>query len=272
MLRLISIEFFKLRYTRYFWALAGLFLVLLIAIPVGAHEFLDYLTDIGESPINIGIDANQIPLYDFIDLWQNLTWVYSSFSVFLGFIMLISIGNEFSYGTIKQNVIDGLSPTELFLSKLSFIGAMSLIATVAVFLIGLACGYLWSPVTEVAFIVKHLEFLPAYFFHLCAFQLLCLCVGLVVKRTGIALALLLFYIFPIEFIAVRVTEYGWKMPWLADLYPINALNNFIPNPFPKYILKETLTTVQFPELGIAVGYTVILGLLAFWLLAKRDLR
>jgi len=273
MLRLIAIEFFKLRYTRYFWILAGLFIVLLIAIPIGVHAFLDFLTAEGESPVgNLGIEANQLPVFDFVDLWQNLTWVYKNFSIFLGFIILISLGNEFSTGTIKQNVIDGMSPTELLLSKIYFIGVLSLITTLIVAGVGLVCGFFWSPVKEVSFIVRHLEFLPAYFLHLVLFQLFCLCIGLLIKRIGIALAMLMFYIYAIEPIITAILEYKYELPWLADLFPLRAFGNFIPNPFPKYLLKETITTVPLPELGIGLLYGAMFGYLAYRLMTKRDLR
>jgi ABC-2 type transport system permease protein len=273
MLRLLAIEFFKLRHTRFFWILAGLFGILLVAIPVGVHAFLDYLTAQGDTPLKqLGLDANQIPLFDFVDLWQNLTWTYTFFSIFLGFISLISLGNEYSYGTLRQNVIDGLSPGELLRSKLYFIATLSLVATLVVFLTGLVCGYLWSPVTDWDFVVKHLEFLPAYWLHLCLFQLFCLCIAMLIQRTGLTLALLMFYVYAIEPILTLYLEYEQKVPWLANLFPIRAMGKFIPNPFPKYLLNETITTVPLPQLGVGLVYLGLLLFLAHWLMTKRDLR
>lgn len=273
MRRLIAIEYFKLRHTRYFWVLAGLFIVTLIAIPVGVHAFLDYLTSIGDSPVKqLGIDANQLPLYDFVDLWQNLTWVYKNFSIFLGFIMLISLGNEYSYGTLRQNVIDGLSPQELLLSKVYFIALLSILAAVVVLIVGLVCGYMWSPVKEFSFVVKHLEFLPAYALHLFLFQLFTLCIAMWIKRTGLTLALLMFYVYAIEPIITAILEFRYHLKGLAGLFPLRAIGSFIPNPFPKYLFRETITTVPMLELGIALGYAILFGVLAYRLMVKRDVR
>ena len=104
MLRLLQIEFFKLRYTRFFWVLAGLFLVFLIAVPIAAKALLDYLASKGEIMPGGFFTAEEFPLFDFVDLWQNMTWFYKLFTLFLGFIIVISMSNEYSFGTIKQNI------------------------------------------------------------------------------------------------------------------------------------------------------------------------
>lgn len=87
MMRLLKIEFHKLRNTKYFWILASLFVMFMLAIPIASNFFLDYITEQGAE--FAGISANQIPLYDFVDIWQNLTFVYKMFSIFLGFIVVI---------------------------------------------------------------------------------------------------------------------------------------------------------------------------------------
>lgn len=271
MLRLLSIEFFKLKNTRFFWVLCGLFLVFLIAVPIASKALLNYLESIGETVFD-NINPGELPLFDFVDLWQNLTWVYKSFSIFLGFIMVISVCNEFSYGTIKQNIIDGMSRRELLTSKLIFIIVLSLIVTLLVLGIGLIMGFLWSPVKEYPFIVKHIEFIPAYFLQLVGFQLFCLVVSLLIKRSGIAIALLTFYVYMIEPIITAILRFRYEMVWLADLFPVRAIGNVIPFPFEKYILRQTQTSVELDDLGIYFGYLFLLLFLANWLMVKRDLR
>ena len=273
MRRLFAIEYFKMRNARYFWALVILFLLILIAIPVGARGILDYLISVSDGgPLQrIGLDPSQIPLFDFVDLWQNLTWTYTFFSLFLGFITIISIGNEFTYGTIKQNIIDGMSRQELFWSKVSMMVALSLGMSLAAFLIGLVMGLLYSPVTGAEFIFQHIEFIPAYGLHLLAFQLLCLWVALLIKRTGITLALLMFYVYVIESFASGLIRFKYDLEWVANLLPVRGIVNVVPNPFPKFILQETMTTVQIEGLGILLLYLFLFGYGSYRLLVKRDL-
>jgi ABC-2 type transport system permease protein len=271
MLRLLSIEYYKLRNTRYFWVLCALFLVFLLSVPIASKALLNYLESIGETVFD-GINPGELPLFDFVDIWQNLTWVYSSFSIFLGFIVVISLTNEYSYGTIKQNVIDGLSRREFLGTKLTFIVVMSLIVSLIAMLIGLIMGYLWSPVKEFAFVVKHIEFIPAYFLHLVGFQLLCLFVAMLIKRSGITIALLTFYVYVIEPIITSILRFQYDQELIANLFPVRAIGNIIPFPLAKYALRETQTSVEWDDLGILLFFIALLLFLIDRMIVKRDLR
>ena len=271
MLRLVQLEYLKLRHTKYFWVLLSFFLLFLLSVPIGSKYFLDYLGKIGEEITDSGIKANELPLFDFVDIWQNLTWVYSNFSILLGFIVVISVCNEFSYGTIKQNVIDGLSRKEFLWSKVGFIISVSAIASAGAMVVGLIMGLLWSPVQGLPFIMKNIAFIPAYFLHLVAFQMFCLIVALLVKRSGMVLATLIFYIYVIEPIINAIVRYKYEMDWLADLLPMKIIGNVIPFPFAKYALMETQSYVGTMDLAILV---IFLGLLSYFtvnIVTQRDL-
>lgn len=272
MIKLIDIEFFKLRNTRYFWVLSGLFVLFLIAVPIGVHAFLEWLTDKGENIADIPVKPNEIPIFDFVDIWQNMTWIYKYFSLFLGFIIVISVCNEFSYGTIKQNVIDGLSRKQLLGSKIGFIVAYSLVITLFATLILFIFGLFWSPVQGVSFVFENIEFMGGYFLHLVGFQLFCLTLALLIKRSGFVIALLTFYIYVVENIAANVVEYYYKLPDLASLFPMRAIGNIIPLPWEKYVLQESQNYIGLGDLMILLGYITILCGLSYWLVQKRDMK
>lgn len=271
MLRLINIEFFKLKNTRYFWVLGICFLFFLLAVPVGCKIFLDYLGGLGEEITDLGIRADQLPLFDFVDIWQNLTWVYKNFSVLLGFIIVISVCNEFSYGTVKQNVIDGLSRKEFLWTKISFIILISAAASLFALVVGLIMGFLWSPVQGLPFILKNIEFIPAYFLQLVGFQLFCLIISLLIKRSGFVLALLIFYIYILEPILSTVLTYKYELPFIADLLPLNAVGGLIHFPFKKYALMEVQTYVGASDVLVAVVYIAAFLWASHYLITKRDL-
>lgn len=271
MSRLFQIEFFKLRNARYFWILMVLFCIFLLTVPIGSKIFMDYLSSKGANIIS-GIDPGNLPLFDFVDIWQNLTYVYKSFSIFLGFILVISVSSEFSYGTVKQNIIDGLSPKEFLWTKLSYIISISFFFSIAAFIVGLIIGMMWSPVKEVSFIIKNIEFIPAYFLHLVGFQVMCLFVALLIKRSGITIAIMIFYLFIIEPIVGAILTYEYELGFIADFLPKAAIGNIIPNPFPKYILQETQTQVGLKDTLILIAYTALFYWGALRLVTKRDIR
>ncbi len=180
------------------------------------------------------------------------------------------MSNEYSYGMIKQNVIDGLSRTEFLLSKIYMIVVLSLIVSLVTLGIGLFMGFMHSSVTDMASILDHIEFIPAYFIHLVAFQLFCLVVALLIKRSGITIAFLFFYVLMIEPIMVLIMmKHG--MSGLAELLPVNAINNIIRFPFYKYAFRETLSTVSIVDLSVLLGYVALLIGVSYRLMTKRDL-
>ena len=271
MLRLLSIEYFKLKNSPFFWVLAGFFAIFLISVPIASKAFLNFVEAEGGNIVD-KFAPGELPIFDFVDIWQNLTFIYSFFSIFLGFITVISVCNEYNYGTIKQNVIDGLSRKEFLSSKLLFILATSAIFSVIVLIIGLVMGYLWSPVKEYEFVVKNIEFIPAYFLHLVAFQSFCMLVSILIKRSGIVIAVLTFYIYVLEPIVTGIIEFKYKYELVANLFPRRALTNIIPFPFAKYILRETQTYVGWDDLGILLVYLGLILFLSYRIMVKRDLR
>lgn len=72
------------------------------------------------------------------------------------------IGNEYSYKTIKQNLIDGMSKGEFLKSKVYTIAAFVGISTLLVFSISLILGGIYSDYNEFQIIFSELEYLLAY--------------------------------------------------------------------------------------------------------------
>lgn len=268
MRRLLSIEFFKLRNSRYFWILSGLFIILLMSIPYTARVIVNKITQ--QADVIEALGGLTLPFFDFVDVWQNLTFIFKFFSIFLGFITVISLSSEYTYGMMKQNVIDGLSRAEFLWSKVLMIIALSLAMTIVALMICLYMGYTYSPVIDWTFVIAHIEFIPAYFLHLVAFQLFCLVVTLMIKRSGITIAALFFYVLMIEpLIGAYMSHHG--MALVAEFLPVNAINNIIRFPFYKYAMRETQTTVGMMDLSILIGYIGLLATVAYRMMTRRDL-
>src|SRR5690349_23467372 len=134
MLHLLSIEFRKMYSYRTFWIVCGLYFLTIGFSTATGMEFLKWLSNtIGKFGQELNI--NRIPLYHFPDVWLNLVWWSGFFKVLLGIMTVISITNEYTYRTIRQNVIDGLSRWEFLLSKILTNFLLSLSSVVLVFLI-----------------------------------------------------------------------------------------------------------------------------------------
>ena len=61
-------------------------------------------------------------------------------NIVLGIIVIFVISNEYSFKTMRQNLIDGLNRNQLFVSKLLLISILTFLSTLVVYLSGLIAG------------------------------------------------------------------------------------------------------------------------------------
>lgn len=109
MLRLLSIEYFKLKHNRASKVLTVIYFVLLTSIAlVAAIKF-----DIGFIKFHLAEQG----IFNFPFIWHFNTYIASIFKFFLLIVIVSMISNEYSHRTLKQNLIDGLSKKEFILSK-----------------------------------------------------------------------------------------------------------------------------------------------------------
>ena len=266
MKRLLHIEWLKLKYHVPFWIFAGLHIFILLMIFMSARFFLDFLAGKGEMIDEI-VDPSKIPVFAFPDIWHNMTYVASFLVIIPAIYAIISVCNEISYGTLRQNVMNGLSRSEFMVSKFFLILLLSLSATVFILISGLVFGFVYSSDYGLMDVVKYSGFLPAYFLQVTMYLLIAFLLALLIKRTGLAMGLLILYTYIVEPIVV----FRIKTEWIKGLFPVEAINNLIRFPFGKYLLRETQDYVAMQDLCIGLGYIALFVFLIYLVLKKRDL-
>lgn len=267
-MRLLKIEFRKVLPSISFKVLAGMYLVALLIIGVGVRPFLLWLKNEMEG---FGFDP-AIPFYEFPDIWQNITSMAIWVKLLLGFSLIYSITNEFSYRTIRQNVIDGLSRKEFIISKLSLAGFLSLLSTLFLFLLGLITGLMYSNDVSWSLIFKNTYFLPAFALQLFTFLVFTLFIGTLIRKSIIAMGVLIFWTLIVENIALILVKRGNSdNTWIDYVLPVKAINQLIHIPFPKYFFEEVQEYIAWPELGMVLFYLLLFYLATVMLVLKRDL-
>lgn len=272
MIRLFTIEWLKLKNYRVFWVLFVLYFFGLLIACFGGMFLLQYIKNQGGD--FKGIDPTIIPLYDFPDVWHNMTYIATYFKLFLAFIVIISVTNEITYKTLRQNVIDGLSKREFLFSKLSLIVGLALLATVFLFITSWILGMFYSHARGGSAMFTGMEFLPAYFIEVCTFLSLAFLLSLLIKKAGFVIVLLFMYTLIFEPIVTTILEHYEKIPdflsALAPYFPIRALNNLIAIPFPKYVFAKIQDYVAAEHLLIVAAWLVLYNLFILLLLKKRN--
>lgn len=267
MIRLLKIEYKKIRGNRVFWILTGLYALLIILFFFGIQGVIDDLAEEAnkKSPIPLpGMSAYSMP-----EIWHNLTYVAGYFKIFLGVVVIILITNEYSYKTIRQNVITGFSRWDFISSKFLTIGVLSLAATILVFIIGVILGLMYTEDITAGKVFGKTEFLLAYFLEIYAFLMMSLFVGILVKRSGFAIGLLLLYYYIVEPIA------RYKLPdAVGDFFPKKAIGTLIDIPNTSIM---RLFGVEFQDYIspwdalLVIAYVLLFGYFSYLILKKRDL-
>ena len=273
MIRLFEIEWLKLKNYKVFWILIGMYFLGLIIVLSSGMFLMQFLKNKGAE--FQGIDPTIIPLYDFPDVWQNMTYIATFFKIILAFIVIISVTNEISYRTMRQNVIDGLSKWEFLKSKFVLILVLSAVATLFLFIEGIITGLIYSTVRYPGFIFSDLEFLAAYFLEVVTFLSLALLLSILLKRAGFAIVLIFMYTLIFEpILTINMLHNPWikdYVSWMAPFFPIRALNNLIQVPFQRYVFMEIQDFIAWRDVLIVIVWLAIYQLSIFKVLDKRDI-
>lgn len=267
MIRLLKIEYKKLANNKVFWILLGLYALILGIL------FFGIQTAINEMMIDAGkkapIPVSKITLYEFPHIWHNLTYLAGYLKIFLSIIVIIFITNEFSYRTIRQNIITGLSKWDFIFSKVLMIAVLSLAATLFLFIIGLILGFINTPEVQFSMIFDNMVFVFAYFLELFAFMLFALLLGILAKRSGFTIGLLLLYFYVIE----RFANYKLPDEW-GDFLPLQAIGNLIDIPNTELMKIFGVSFREFvsvQDVVVVSIYTALFIFFSHYTLKKRDI-
>ncbi len=281
MLRLLTIEFHKLKHNTaskvlsiiYFGLLTSIALIAAIKFDIGPIKF--HLAEAG--------------IFNFPYIWHFNTYVAAILKFFLLLVIVSMMANEYSYKTLKQNLIDGLSKKEFILSKFYTVIVFALASTVFVFVVSLILGLFYSDYNEFAIIISDLEYIAAFFIKLVGFFSFGLFLGILVKRSAFAVGAMVIWLI-IESMFKGYLFYSFKdadntsekVDSIMQFLPLEAMANLIKEPFSRLgavrsvanQVGETFTksyAVDFSTILIVSVWTFIFIYLSFALLKKRDL-
>ena len=272
MIRLFRLEWLKLKHYRPFWVMIVMYALCITVVCSGVMLFMAYLKSEG-ADFN-GIDPTIIPFYDYPDVWQNLTYLGSFFKVILAFIVIISIANETTFRTLRQNIIDGLSFDDFLKSKLIFIFSIALAATTLLGIIGIVTASIYSHVQGFAYIFQSTSFLFAYLLGIFTYLTFAMMLTLLIPKTGLVIVGLFMYTLVFEpllstFIQHYPKTYDWLKP-VPKYFPVMSIYYLIPIPFPRYVLMEIQDYVSLKETLIVVGWLVFNIATSYFLLRIKD--
>ena len=208
MLRLLTIELQKIRYNKSARAISIVYFVLITFIAlIASIEF-----SFGDFNFRVADQG----IFNFPFIWHFNGFMASLLKIFLAIVIVSMMANEYSYRTLKQNLIDGLSKKEFVLSKFLTVILFAAVSTVFLFVVSMILGLAFSDYKEIGIIFSDMDYVLAYFIKLVAFFSFCLFLGVLVKRSAFALGFLFIW-----FVVEKIV-YG-LMKWNSLKIPILQL-------------------------------------------------
>lgn len=280
MKRLLEIEFQKLWKNRASKILIITYFVLL--------SFIALLASVNFKIIGVEFRLADQGIFNFPYIWHVNTYVAAVLKFFLALVIVSMMANEYTYGTLKQNLIDGLSKEEFIKSKFLTVIVFAAASTLFIFIMSLILGYSFSSYTEASIVFSDLQYIGAYFLKLTAFFSFCLLAGILIKRSAFAIGFIfLWYIF--EGIILGLLKWNvfkndpetYRI--VSGFLPLESMSNLIKEPITRFeayraIENQVSGTVEakfygvhWYEVVIVLAWIAIFVTLSYNILKKRDL-
>lgn len=259
-------------------------------LTIAYFVILSFIALIASIKFNIGnfeLHIAEQGIFNFPYIWHFNTYIAAILKFFLAIVIVSMMANEYSYGTLKQNLIDGFSKKEFIQSKFITVLVFALASTFFVFILTLMLGLSFSSYNEIDIIFSDLEYILAYFLKLTAFFSFCLFLGILVKRSAFALGFLFVWNI-IEGIIIGVLK--WEVyantnryEYFTQFLPLESMSNLIKEPFTRLnVIKNIQVTiggeanlkdynVHWYSMLIVICWIVIFVLMSYKILKKRDL-
>ena len=229
-------------------------------------------------------------IFNFPYIWHFNTFMAGILKFFLLLVIVSMMANEYSYKTLKQNLIDGLSKKEFILSKFYTVIAFAAISTVFVFVVSLILGLIYSDFNEISIIFSDLEYLLAFFIKLVGFFSFGLFLGILIKRSAFAVAGMIVWLV-VESLFKGYLLWNYRhlkqesfthMNEIMQFFPLEAMGNLIREPFSRLGAVRSVAkqigeniavdhSVRYTDIIIVIFWTAVFIYLSYALLKKRDL-
>lgn len=273
--RLLRIEWNKMFYnkgTRIFLILYFILIAIMGAV----------LPNIKPNLNGIEVDFIKLGALEFPVIWHNIAWVVGFGKFFLAIIVINNISNEYSFGTFKQNTIDGLTKLEFFSSKLIMNILFAIASSLLVLFIVLGLGLNFSKEFN---LTNGIEFLAGFLVEIIAFISFAMFLAFLLKKSTFA-TLSIFVLFIIEsifrgseaFIRLKNNQINdEELTFITSYLPITSngkIIGFPPGSISQYMMNGKFFTeshVQWDHFGMNIFYTILFLGLSYLLIKKRDL-
>ncbi len=272
--KLFLIEWGKVLPYRVFQIL-GIIYIVSFLISIIFLPFLELKLSISEEADILDIKS----FYTFPIVWDSFAWIASKANLFLAIIVIFIVGNEFSFRTFRQHVVDGLSRNDLLSGKVLGIVTIALANTLLILLCGIIFGLIYSSAFDLYDVFSRIYLLGVYFLQAVAYMIFALFIAIWLRNKTLSIVVLAIYSLIIEpIVRLVLRKYVWVK--IGLFFPVRSITKLTPIPengllsFIKANAEISGITQSLPLYGgiiVVLLYVVIFYLLSKMILEKRDL-
>jgi ABC-2 type transport system permease protein len=259
MLNLLHIEYKKLIPYSTFWVIFGLFFLFTPIVFYGA----------GQIKIE-GFPIDFATMYNFPNVWNNITYVASLFNLLIGILLVILVCDEFSFKTFRQHVINGHSKADFIVSKILLMISFALICTTYLLVLGSLFGFLSG---GNGFFTEQIYFLLVYFIQALGYMSVGLIIAVLIRSSALSIIIFLCSILAESIIRALVPDF------IDQYFPMKIISNLTPLPSPEGMLVAEMKNTLLPNvmslsttLILALVYILVFWGVAYFILTKKDIK
>ena len=259
MLDLLKIEYKKIIPYTTFWVIFGLFFLFTPIVFYGVGQF-----KIEGFPLDFAT------VYNFPNVWNNLTYIASYFNLLIGMLFVILVCNEFAFKTFRQQVIDGQSKADFIVSKILLMTSFALITSAYVFVVGMLFGL----TTGGGSIFEDIKYLLIYFIQSLGYMSVGLIIAVLIRSSAMSIITFICSILAESIIRFLVPDF------IDQYFPMKIISNLTPFPTPEGLMMEQMQGAVMPPEAMSLNTTVIIAVVyvfVFWgisyfILTKKDIK
>jgi len=239
------------------------------------HFLLFFLVVLIFSRVHFSIPGFSVKgLYQFPNIWEFFPWVASWFNLFLAIVVILLVGNEFSFRTFRQNVVNGLSRNDLITGKLIMIVTIAIYTFLMVLLAIIIFGMVYTNGITFNIVFEKSYLILIYFIQAIGYMTIGLLIALIFRNNALSIIMFLLYFAIIEPVLRLIFKAEARR-----FFPAKIISNLTPTPeFLTMTSEKSFTTssgkssLDFQEIGLMpeslpLGINVVLaaGFIGFFI-------
>jgi len=222
--KLLTIELNKILPYKVFQIL-GIIYVASFLISIIFLPFLELKISVTEEADILDIKS----FYTFPIVWDTFAWIASKANLFLAIIIIFVVGNEYTFRTFRQHVVDGLSRNDLLHGKLLGIVTIALANTLLILVCGFIFGLIYSSSFDLYDVFSRIYMLGVYFLQAVAYMILAMFITIWLRNKTLSIVVLAVFSLIVEpIVRLVLRKYVWSK--IALFFPVKAITRLTPVP------------------------------------------